>query len=171
MKTQNITPPQKTGVNRFSLRISIIDDDPIASAVMKTRLANHFPNSSIETSKEPVITPNHDIYFVDNDFDGTSLATVLLRQIRELNPNALVVAMSSTLDQTELEALINGGCNAVYNKNRPAQSKEVFEVIENYIQVVQKQLQSTNGKPIRGIIHSLQDLMEQWNRRLANDIH
>ena len=169
MKKQNRTQTQKDKGNCVTLHISIIDDDPIASAVMKTRLTNQFPNSEIKTSKEPIVMPDCDVYFVDNDFGGKSLANVLLRQIRELNPNALVVAMSSTLDQDELEALINGGCNAIYNKNRAAQSKEVFEVVENYMNALKKQ--ASNRKPIRGIIHSIHDLIEQWNRRLSNEIH
>jgi DNA-binding NarL/FixJ family response regulator len=154
----------------FKARFCIIDDDPIVSSVMKARLSAQFPDSIITSTTDPVVAPDHHVYLVDNDFGGTRLAVHLLRQIRELNPNALVIAMSSSLDQDALESLMNGGCNAIYNKSCPNQAKEVFEVIENYTNIIKNKHSLDHRAPLRGILHSLQALIKQWNQRLAKDI-
>ena len=154
----------------FKPRFFIIDDDPIVSKVMEARLLAQFPHCEVTSTTQPVVAPDQHIYFVDNDFGGTKLATHLLRQIRELNPNALVIAMSSSLDLASLEELMNGGCNAIYNKSCPSQAKEVFEVIDNYTNIIKNTHSLNNGTPLRGIIHSLQALIKQWNQRLSKDI-
>jgi DNA-binding NarL/FixJ family response regulator len=162
--------PKKSTNEDFRPRFYIIDDDPVVSKVMEARLLAQFPHSEITSTTDPVVTPDYHVYFVDNDFGGTKLATLLLRQIRELNPNALVIAMSSSLDQPALESLMNGGCNAIYNKNCPEQADEVFEVIENYTNIIRNKQSLNNRTPLRGIIHSLQALIQQWNQRLDKDI-
>ena len=151
-------------------RFFIIDDDPVIGNVMRARLTAHFPDCEITHTTEPVVAPNYHVYLVDNDFAGERLATHLLRQIRELNPNALVIAMSSSLDQKALEQLMNGGCNAIYNKASQSQAKEIFEVIENYLAIIKNRHLLDTEKPLRGVIQSLQGLIKQWNQRLTKDI-
>ncbi len=170
MNTKNTSPKKPVISPTFQASFQIIDDDRISSVMMKTRLESQFPGIEIQLSNNPIILPNYDVYLIDNDFEGESLATTLLREIREINPNALVVAMSSTLDQSELECLVNGGCNAVYNKTRPTDSKPVFEVIENYLNVLQKLKKAKNGQSVSRVINSLQELIEQWNQRLTKDV-
>jgi DNA-binding NarL/FixJ family response regulator len=170
MKSTIASKKNTQPVATFSPKLLIIDDDPVVTAVMKARLSNQFPACKIQTSKDPVVLPDCEIYLIDNDFNGQSLAIHLLRQIRKLNPNALVVAMSSTLNMVELERLMNGGCNAVYNKCQPQASKEVFEVISNYLNALKKQQQSNGKNRVIDVVHSLQELLAQWNKRLSQDI-
>ena len=170
MTTQVNNSQSSAAETSTSPKLCIIDDDPIFTAVLKARLQNQFPDLSIETESDPVISPGYDIYFIDNDFNGDSLISVLLRQIRELNPNALVVASSNTLDAEKLVELMNGGCNAAYEKSAPEGCAEVFSVIENYLSVLKRQLSLNNGKPLQGLVQSLQSLLREWNRRLSHNI-
>ena len=147
-------------------RIGIIDDDPIAATVMRARLRIQFPECTITIYDKPVVEPQLDVYFVDNDFNGSRLATQLLKEIRSLNPNALVVAMSSTLENDTLQELMNGGCNAVYDKNQPGNGEPVFQVIGNYLDVLNRLRTSQTRTPFSGVVVSLRDLLYEWNQRL-----
>jgi DNA-binding NarL/FixJ family response regulator len=159
-------PPAQVSPKDHTARIGIIDDDPIAAGCMRTRLLQKFSQCSVTVYDEPIVTPMLDIYFVDNDFNGQRMATQLLREIRELNPNALVVAMSSTLEQSTLLALMNGGCNAVYDKNKPHECDAMFEVIENYLSVLQQLRVGHTRNPFRSVVLSLRELVHEWNNRL-----
>ncbi len=147
--------------------IGIIDDDPIAATVMRARLAIQFPQCAIEIYDQPIVTPMLNVYFIDNDFNGHRLATKLLKEIRQTNPNALVVAMSSTLENDTLKALINGGCNAVYDKNQPSNCDPVFEVIGNYINVLEQLEVMQQRNRFSSIAQSLRGLLQEWNTRLG----
>lgn len=149
------------------IKIGIIDDDPIAASFMAARLNLKFPESTVNSYSEPIVPPMLDVYFVDNEFNGQRMATKLLREIREMNPHALVVAMSSTLENETLQELINGGCNAVYDKNRPQDSQAIFEVIANYIQVLKQIRSSPTRRPFSGVVLSLRQLLQEWNQRLS----
>ncbi len=161
--------PSSVSSTDHTARIGIIDDDPIAAGCMRARLQQSFPRTSVTIYNQPVVTPTLDIYFVDNDFDGKCMATTLLHEIRELNPNALVVAMSATLEQPTLLELMNGGCNAVYDKNHPHDCGAVFEVIENYLSVLERLRASHTRNPFGGVVLSLRELLHEWNIRLSKN--
>lgn len=165
-----MTPKNNAAANSFRItpQIGIIDDDPIAATVMRARLRIQFPECSITIYDKPVVEPHLDVYFVDNDFDGSALATELLSEIRKLNPNALVVAMSATLESDTLKALINGGCNAVYDKNQPRNGEPVFEVIGNYFDVLDRLRTAQTHSPFGRVVISLRDLLHEWNQRLRH---
>lgn len=152
--------------NEYTPKIGIIDDDPIASICMSARLQTKFPKCTIDVYREPEVVPMLDAYFVDNDFNGQEMAINLLKGIRQQNPNALVIVMSSKLCNKTLKELMNGGCNAVYDKKNPQESEIVFEVLENYLQVVTSLKQSDPKKPLGGILVSIKELLHEWNARL-----
>lgn len=154
-------------ISGAQIRIGIIDDDPVVALYMRRRLSMKFPESTVTTYSEPIVTPTLDIYFVDNDFNGQLMATALLSEIRKLNPNALVVAMSSTLDNETLQKLMNGGCNAVYDKNHPHDGEAVFEVVANYVQVLTQVRKGQTRNPFGRAVTSLSELLKQWNQRLS----
>lgn len=150
------------------VNIGIIDDDPIAALYMHRRLTMNFPESNVSTYLEPDIKQELDIYFVDNDFNGHPMAATLLQEIRKLNPNALVVAMSSTLDNQTLQKLMNGGCNAVYDKTRPHEGEAVFEVVSNYMRVMEQTRKGQTCNRFSRAASSLCELLRQWNQRLSS---
>ena len=164
----NAPKPSQTTSPSSQPNIGIIDDDPIAATVMRARLKIQFPNCQIRIYDQPVVDPQLDVYFVDNDFNGSALATELLGEIRALNPNALVIAMSATLGNETLQKLMNGGCNAVYDKNQPSNGEPVFEVIGNYLEVLNRLKNSPTRSPFSGVVTSLRDLLHEWNQRLRH---
>ncbi|MGB0258145.1 MAG: hypothetical protein ACPGES_05810 [Coraliomargarita sp.] len=163
MITPNITP---SATNIIKARVGIIDDDPIAATVMRARLRILFPECSITIYDKPVVEPHLDVYFVDNDFGGNALATELLREIRKLNPDALVVAMSATLRSHTLKDLMNGGCNAVYDKNQSNTGDPVFEVMANYLKALSQTRSTHTRTPFTETVLSVRDLLHKWNQRL-----
>jgi len=154
----------------FRPRFLILDDDQIVATVMHRHLGTCFPNAIIEISTEALALPNYDIYFIDNDFGGKQLAFTLLNQIREISPFALVVAMSNTLDLRVMKELVNGGCNAVYDKRFPEQSNAAREVIQNYISIVEEKSSRSNQNTLIEVIRSIKTLLWQWNKRLEKSI-
>ncbi|MFQ3224704.1 MAG: DNA-binding NarL/FixJ family response regulator [Lentimonas sp.] len=134
--------------------IGIIDSDRFAATVMRARLRMRFPGSDITIYKAPVLDRRLDVYFVDYDFHGSPRATQLLAQIRKMNPNALVVAMSSTLDNDTLKNVMDGGCDAFYDKNKPVNSEPVFEVIGNYLNVLNRPRSRQIRSPFTGTLNS-----------------
>lgn len=148
--------------------VAIIDDDQFVASIMRTALLLRFNNLKIDCYAEPVVMPMMDIYFIDNDFEGSKLAKKLLLNIRETNPNALVIVMSSTVDLETLEDLVNGGVNAIWDKrvDEIEQNENVFNVIKNYITIVDK-ARHDSEKNFNNPFNSIRALLEQWNRRLS----
>ena len=148
--------------------VAIIDDDQFVASIMKTALLLRFNNLKIECFTEPIVVPMMDIYFIDNDFEGSKFAKKLLLNIRETNPNALVIVMSSTVDLETLEDLVNGGVNAIWDKrvDEVEQNENVFSVIKNYITVLDK-LRHEEEKNVKYSFNSIRALLEQWNKRLS----
>jgi len=157
-------------MDKFRPKLCIMDDDPVFTSMLKAQLENHFSDIIIDQTNDPIVVPDYNVYCIDNDFRGKKISCDLLRHIRSYNPNALVVACSSTLDDYTLRHLMNGGCNAVYDKNSPDESQEAFSVIENYLRILEQHVTINRGKPVRTIIQSLQNLLSEWNRRLAKEL-
>ena len=145
-------------------KIGIIDDDPIISATVSAVLRSHFADLEIETFEEPVIFPALDIYFIDNQFNGECYIENLLKEIREINPNALVIAMSATLNLELLERLMNNGCNATWNK-KWEKREEILDIIQEYMNTLKRE-RDVQSKGVNGSFHALRDLLSQWNKRL-----
>ena len=147
--------------------ILIVDDDPIIRKIMERHMQLSFPEARVETTADPVPIPGYDIYLLDNDFDGRKLAADLVAGIRTIEPHALIVAMSRTLDLPGMQDLVNLGCNAVYDKGDPGRSAEARMVMANYIAVLQERQRSQKGNSFKGLLRSINDLLRQWNARLT----
>jgi DNA-binding NarL/FixJ family response regulator len=98
--------------------------------------------------------------------DDTIVA--LLRKIRQVSPNALVVALSNTLDLETMEQLMNGGCNAVYNKRFPERSADARAVIRNYLEIVSGLKAGRAPGKITDVARSLRQLVSEMNKRLED---
>ena len=149
-------------------KVGIIDDDPLICDVVSSVLRSNFEDIEVYIYNEPVVSPTLDIYIIDNQFDGECYIKGLLKEIRSCNPNALVVAMSATLDFDVLRELMNSGCNAAWNKNWD-QSEEILNIIKTYIHTLER-AKTKQSKGMKGAFDSLTDLLTQWNERLKNDI-
>ena len=159
--------PAKKSKRAFRAKIGIIDDDSIVTAIMGARLRSHFPKCSVEIINEPKVPPMLDIYFVDNDFGGEFLATQILTDIRRLNPEALVVAISGSLKERTLRDLMNGGCNAVYDKNHPEDLAAIFQILQNYLGALAANHDARGSRsPFADTVESIRALLSEWNQRL-----
>jgi DNA-binding NarL/FixJ family response regulator len=171
MTNQNNSTEETTNTKqkavRLSPRMAIIDDDPIVAKVMRIHLLNSFPDAIVDIFSDPMVEPNYDIYFLDNDFNGQLLGLRLLKEIRKLTPHALVVALSNTLDLETVTRLTNAGCNAVYNKRNPDKSDDARDVIRNYMAVLGQMRAREAGFSMSDVIHSMKRLLGEWNQRLA----
>lgn len=149
----------------------LIDDDPVVTTVFKAHLNGSFPNALVEAINQPQAVPGFDVYFVDNDFDGEHLACDLITEIRQVEPQALIVALSSTVNLDTLQKLMNLGCNAIYSKRDPQASADARSVISNYLAILEKQNATSQSRgAFSSTVASLFELLGEWNRRLSIDL-
>ena len=150
-------------------RVLILDDDPDASAFLRYKLLEHFPEMQIETRLHPDVSGEFDIYFVDNDFDGCRLASQLAGTIRKQSSESLIFAVSSHLDADVLKDLINAGCNGVCEKHQYEDVANLLDKVEQSIAA----LKETEGveRTRTGVIKTIQsitELIREWNHRLSH---
>ncbi len=150
----------------FHPKMLIVDDDPVVTSVLAQNFKVIFPGAVVSTTNEPIIEPGYDVYFLDNDFDGSLMAKSLIKSVREIEPEALVVALSATLDFDTLRILINCGCNAVYDKRSLEASVEARRIVRNYVAALKERHDSKLDSGFGGIVRSMRGLLFEWNRRL-----
>lgn len=146
-----------------SIRTLVVDDDELALDMLRRRLLKCFPDMEVDTTTDPSVTSSHDIFLIDNDFDGVILGPTLGREVRRHNPDALVVAFSSTLDAQALKGLLNAGCDGACDKSDPADFERLCEIITDYISASHAKSQSSG---VGGVLRSMTDLLRMWNGRL-----
>lgn len=143
------------------IRTLVVDDDELALDMLKHRLGQSFPDMQIDTTTDPAVTGTHDVFLIDNDFDGVILGPSLGREIRRANPHALIVAFSSTLDAESLKGLLNAGCDGACDKSDPADFERLTEILNGYMSSSKKQTRGASG-----VLRSMTDLLRMWNGRL-----
>ena len=131
-----------------SASVLLVDDDPWFSKAFRARFEAAFPDVRMDSVTEPKIEPGYGVYFVDNEFDGKCLAGELARQIRALDLDALIIAISANLDAVTLKTLINLGCNGAFDKSAPNSLLEVFAVVRKYFEA--RVLRSNKKRPQAG---------------------
>jgi DNA-binding NarL/FixJ family response regulator len=144
----------------------VIDDDQDAAEWLVYQLQTRFPGMHTELRLSPSITGTFDLYFIDNDFHGTSLAGALAEAVRDQHPHALIVAFSARLDNPTLKQLVNAGCDGAFDKSNPAEVAQMLSIVEAYLQRIN---QETRPGGFFSAVRSIRDLLREWNRRLEND--
>ncbi|MBC2603338.1 response regulator [Puniceicoccus vermicola] len=153
----------------FTPKFLVIDDDLIVGKVVQRHIQSQFSHAIVDTCSDPVVHPGYDVYFVDNNFNGQEMALNLLRQIRALEPQALVVALSNTLDLDLVSNLVNNGCNVIYDKGDISGSHEARKVITNYLAVCEDYYNNPGKRSARSLLSSIKQLLNEWNHRLAQN--
>lgn len=150
------------------IRTLILDDDPIAHDLLAYRLKQRFADMDIECRLDPKTAGDFDVYFVDNDFDGHLLAPDLVRQVRSRHPHAHIVVFSSVLDAATLKSLVNQGCDVACDKSKPSDIEHAMRSVEKYLskRLESSRLQRMQSRGLLGTVHSIVELLRQWNRRL-----
>lgn len=149
----------------YTPHVGIIDDDPVAAAVMRARVRLRFPICQVSIFTKPIVDRNLDIYFIDNDFDGKALGLRLLNKIRSLNPEAPVIIFSAAMDRATSNEFRRSGCDAVYNKNEPRDSEAAFRIVEQHIKRLQLTHPTRPEKVDREKKNPLRELLHQWSRK------
>lgn len=150
------------------IRTLILDDDPIAHDLLAYRLKQRFTTMDIECRLDPKTSGDFDVYFVDNDFDGHLLAPDLVQEVRSRHPQAHIVVFSSVLDAATLKSLLNHGCDVACDKSKPTDIEHALQSVEEYLgkRLESRRLERMQSRGLLGTVHSIVELLRQWNRRL-----
>ena len=117
----------------MKFRALVVDDDPDASAWLAYRLNERFPELEIVCRESPDLSGEFDLYFIDNDFHGKSLAADLAAAIRAINPPALIVAFSARLDNKTLKLLVNAGCDGACEKTESQDVELMMRIVSAHL--------------------------------------
>jgi DNA-binding LytR/AlgR family response regulator len=149
-----------------TLKALLVDDDPDASAWLAYTLNQRFPDLEISARDIPDLSGIFDIYFIDNDFHGKRLAAELATAIRAANPPAMIIAFSARLDSQSLKMLVNAGCDGACEKSEPADVEQMMRIVAAY--QVRRQCEDVEQSQcgLMKALHSIRNLLREWNRRL-----
>lgn len=151
------------------IRALLIDDDVWSLRLMRGMLRECFPMLHLDTRSVPSAEAGYHIYLIDNDFSGTLRGSTLAHEIRQVAPDALVIAFSGNLDRLTLLNLLNAGCDGVCDKANIADLPRVMEIIQRYIETL---VSSQNGRKkvsAREAISAICSLLREWNTRLDKE--
>jgi len=150
-----------------SQRIAIIDDDPFVVAYLRQAFGIYLPDVEVEGISEPVAPAGFDVYVVDREFDGEAQGREVVRRIRAVAPQSLVIAYSAHLDREFLRSLLREGCAAAFDKGS-------LEELDNMIAIIADHLATdrSGSGPARSFgetVRAISSLVREWNLRLANN--
>ena len=148
-------------------KIAIIDDDPFVVAHLSETLTSRLADVHVVGVAEPVAPAGFDVYVVDNEFEGDSRGQDIIRRIRKISPQSLILAYSAYLDRKFLRALLRQGCEGAFDKGS-------LEELEAMINIIELHLDMKNADPdkIRGLgntVRAISGLVHEWNVRLASN--
>lgn len=146
------------------MRTLVVDDDDLSARMVAARLAREFPAMVVDTTCDPGALGAYDVYLIDNEFDGEARGTSLARTIRREHPEALVVALSGTLDAPTLKALVNAGCHGACDKGDDQDFATLLDLIRSFLTRVA--VGRAPGRGFLGVLRSMTELLRQWNERL-----
>ena len=149
-----------------SMKALLIDDDPDALAWLSYVLHERFPQLEIVEREKPDLSGSFDLYFIDNDFNGKRLAAELAREIRATNPHSMIVAFSASLDKQTLKLLVSAGCDGACEKTDHQDIEQMMSIAAAYLHRRSCEVQEHSSRGLMGALHSIRDLLREWNRRL-----
>ena len=137
----------------------VLDDDPLAAEALAIHLRQLMPEVDVTTRMVPDVAGDFDVFFVDNTFGEARVGAEVVAEIRADRQNALIVAVSGTLDQPTLMALINAGCDFAVEKGSHAD-------LGWAVQQVRQRLRPTKPRRRTSRIGSLLQLVRELNRHV-----
>ena len=148
--------------------ILILDDDPVLLKLLEVKILTRYPDALVETRKKPVAVGFYDVYILDNDFQGRSLAADLAEEIKNNQPHSMVVALSGTLCNQTLKRLVNCGCDGAFDKSDPAELDLLMKSLDQYLQNFQDSSidRKPGGPGLLETARSISNLIRDWNHRL-----
>lgn len=144
------------------MRALLLDDDKYALDYLQALLGERYPGLSVERRTEPSPHGHHDLYFLDDDFEGVRLAGELAHRIRRDNPAAIILAFSASLDAPTLKDLLAAGCNGVCDKKEGRDLPEMLGALDRCVDAFEAR---RNQSP-ESMIQTFRELFREWNLRL-----
>jgi len=146
-------------------RIAIIDDDPFIFAHLRQAFHSTMPEVAVEGIPDPVAPVGFDVYVVDREFDGDARGRDLIRRLRTLAPDSLIIAYSARLDREFLRELLLEGCAGAFDKGSLDEIDAMICTIRDYIANQTRQARARSG--IGTTVRAISTLLREWNLRLA----
>jgi hypothetical protein len=127
------------------------------------------PKAEIVGISNPIAPLGYNVYIVDREFGEDSCGQELVRRIKKVSPNSLVVAYSAFLDRDFLRDLVLQDCEGAFDKGSLEELEKMTALIKEFLETGQNP-NSTSG-PRDGTIRSILNLLREWNTRLSRNGH
>lgn len=147
-------------------KLLILDDDPHYTGMLALKLKTHFPELMVSSSTQKKLLKGYDIYILDNDFGGEKCGARLAEQVRELEPESLVMILSGTLEFDLLKRLVNCHAAGVFDKSDVDELSSMYDLIDAYI----CSPASTTIPPklsLNETVKGISNLISEWNKKLS----
>ena len=145
----------------------VLDDDPDSIAFMKWFMDENFPWVRVATGTEAIPAKGFDIYYIDNNFHGKARAVQIVREIRETDDNAMIIAYSATMDSATYKSLMNAGCNGAVEKGNSKDMAVMGRMTREYIQKRNAMDEADKPQGLRAVVQSMAELINQWNQAVS----
>jgi DNA-binding NarL/FixJ family response regulator len=146
-------------------RIAIIDDDPFVVAHLNQAFRKRMPDVVVEGIAEPVAPAGYDVYVVDRDFYGQAHGREVMRRVRAVAPQSLVLAYSAYNDREFLRSLLREGCAGAFDKGSLEELDNMIEMIAGHLAKDRGQIRAARG--FGETVQAISSLVREWNLRLA----
>ena len=121
------------------LTAMVVEDEKVTNELLSSTFKNFFSNvtscfNGDEALKE-YEKSKPDVIFVDIIMDGMD-GIALSRQIREINPNQIIIVISASNDIEKISESIEVGVNSFIQK--PIDTKKIIELLGNVVSMITK---------------------------------
>jgi len=117
----------------------VVEDEKVANELLSSTFKNFFSEVQSSFNGEDALSVYRknapDVVFVDIIMDGMD-GIELSRQIREINPNQIIIVISASNDIEKISQSIEIGVNSFIQK--PIDTKKIIEVLNTLVTMIAK---------------------------------
>ena len=146
-------------------RIAVVDDDPFVATHLSETILARLPGAEVVGVTNPVAPVGFDVYIVDKEFGDADRGFELVRRVKAIAPDSLVIAYSAFLDKEFLRNLLSEACDAAFDKGSLEQLDEMMGLIVEFLDPSRVAAKAPRG--LKDTLSSITDLVREWNARLA----
>lgn len=144
-------------------RLLLIDDDPVASEILRLRILQECPLLEISVIHDPVAPPGYDLYVVDLNIAAQQDGMRLAESITVTTPAAQVFLLSSHLAVPVLKRAIGVSCAGAFDKR---ESDDIAALLRAITAAVARDGEE-EPPPRRNLLRDMTALIREWNRRIS----
>jgi hypothetical protein len=172
-----------------TVKIAVIDDDPLVLTHLNHTFEQRFPNAEIAGVSDPIALVGYDVYIIDREFGENRCGLDLIKRVKRLAPGSLVIAYSAFLDRDYLRlapgslviaysafldrdylrSLILEHCEGAFDKGSLEELEKMVELIEGFID--KPDSMKVNSVSPGNTVRSIFQLVREWNTRLSQNGH